>query len=51
MTLKQALRIVYDLARENRLEDTEGDEGLERMQQEQDEAYDKVWAFLLDMED
>ncbi len=46
MNALEALRIVYDLAYQNRLEDTEGEQELEEEQTRQDEALEKVLQFI-----
>lgn len=42
MNIKEALAIIHDLAYQNRIEDTEGEESLEQEQQRQDQALDIV---------
>jgi len=47
MNTKEALSIVMDLAYQNRIEDTMGDESLEEEQKRQDEAIMTMFMFSL----
>lgn len=47
MSTKEALQLVYDLAYQNRIEDTDGEETLEEEQEKQDTAFVLVCDLLL----
>jgi hypothetical protein len=46
MNIREALQLVHDLAYQNRLEDTDGEEQLETEQERQDVALDLVCDLL-----